>query len=682
MASHKTNRLFKNYGILSVAAIAAAMSLQAAHAGTFTWDVDAGGGWDVSGNWTGAPTDLAEDVINITYPITAARTISLNGDRTMGVLNIGFIPSDPGADPPETSFAFTLNAGSPGASKLIFNNSGNGAQINMVATSNNNTISVPISIEDTKLTIANNANRTLTLSGNISFAEGYFGSLTFSGTGIATLADGATTISGSLTTIDGVIGGSVTEIRLNGTSALRLNNAYPDFTGNIYVESGILQIDRGSGSTFTNATLGTIFMGKAGTGNNSTLFLSNNGNAKLYNPMVIEGTGTAIIHVTGTHDYAGNISIGTGSTLKINSGGTGITISGQVSGGGGFSTNRALTFTNPNNTFSGGITITGATLQFYDNGLGTGRLNISNGITMYVRDGNNQERSGYIPAMTATNGSYSNGILLNIGNGQTLTIGDHTDSDSMVKIGNFGTASGGVMAVETSAKLVKVGTGTWTLRNTYSNYTGSTTIKEGTLRLFTTGVIAPSSAIIVGNGAFFDLVNVATYDVATGHTLAGGGSVLAVSGSTGRTIRVSGHLAPGDWEFIDGIDILDPGAIGALTIDRAANVNFLSGSNFDLDFTPCKLNDSLVLADSTGGAVTPSSTSTQRPCSTSTPSAASRTTLTTSSSELPPLTSPVLASTKTSPTSVPSSSTFSSTVNPSPSTPTISSSASRTATSP
>ena len=62
--------------------------------------------------------------------------------------------------------------------------------------------------------------------------------------------------------------------------------------------------------------------------------------------------------------------------------------------------------------------------------------------------------------------------------------------------------------------------------NQANSYSGATTINSGTLVLGGGGSISNSPTIGVAGGAAFDVTAEADYHLASGHTLAGGGTVL------------------------------------------------------------------------------------------------------------------------------------------------------------
>lgn len=155
----------------------------------------------------------------------------------------------------------------------------------------------------------------------------------------------------------------------------------------------------------------------------------------------------------------------------------------------------------------------------------------------------------------------------------TLTVG--TDDSSTTFDGTF--FNGGTAALG----LTKVGTGTLTLSAASTN-TGSVTVNGGTLALVGAGSFGSASRIIVGSGAFYDVIAAGgTLTLNNGQTLGGNGTV------TGDVITSSGStLAPGT-------------SVGTLTV--AGNVTLGGGMTMELNRTLSPNSDRLAVS---GGSIT------------------------------------------------------------------------------
>src|SRR5690349_18426037 len=87
----------KQKQVIVAAALAAAGLLgQQLNAATYNWNTASGTVWTTNANWqpnTGNPNAVS-DVANINFNITSDLTISLNGNKTVGILNIGDTNTD------------------------------------------------------------------------------------------------------------------------------------------------------------------------------------------------------------------------------------------------------------------------------------------------------------------------------------------------------------------------------------------------------------------------------------------------------------------------------------------------------------------------------------------------------------------------------------------------------------
>ena len=105
--------------LLALTPVASLFALHSAYAVTGAWNVDGGGLWSTPGNWSGSVPASAGDTANLTYAITAARVITNDVSRTIGILNIADSVSPSG-------YTLTNNSGNT----FTLNNNGAGAQIN------------------------------------------------------------------------------------------------------------------------------------------------------------------------------------------------------------------------------------------------------------------------------------------------------------------------------------------------------------------------------------------------------------------------------------------------------------------------------------------------------------------------------------------------------------------------
>src|SRR6187397_2913301 len=103
----------------------AVLAAQTLHAATGDWNIDANtSGWGTPANWLGGITPNGiDDTANFTFDITAARTINLDGSRTLGTMTVG---------DPATPAAYTFNANGQGG-QLIFDTSAGNANLTFTA---------------------------------------------------------------------------------------------------------------------------------------------------------------------------------------------------------------------------------------------------------------------------------------------------------------------------------------------------------------------------------------------------------------------------------------------------------------------------------------------------------------------------------------------------------------------
>lgn len=350
--------------------------------GTF-WNVDANGNWATAANWTAGSPNSSGSTANFGgggTEITAPRTITIDGTKTIGTLNF----NNPNA-------AFTLASGTAGA--LSLDNGASPANVTNIA--GNHTIAVPITLPaaGANFSVIGSSDK-LSITNSISGT----GTLTKSGAGTLEIGNGAT--SGSIGSADVTIssgtlafnrsdsitiannisgvGGSVAQ---NGTGTLVLTgiNSFGTSTGaGVIVNSGTMRL--GSATAFPN-NAGVIANG--GTfdlnGNSiSTNFLSGSGASIITDSSV--GAGTTSISLAGisTTDFFGSINNGATKVLSFAKSGTGtLRLRGASS-------------------YSGGTTFTQGFIEvFASNALGTGLItmnpsataNAANNTRLVLNDG-------------------------------------------------------------------------------------------------------------------------------------------------------------------------------------------------------------------------------------------------------------------------------------------------------
>lgn len=368
------------------------------------------------------------------------------------------------------------------------------------------------------------------------------------------LLDGGGTLDlqGFNTTYNGTISGAGDLIK-NGTGTLTIGNANT-YNGVTTVNAGVFTVNNNQalGSTLggTNvATAGILRLNTGITVTGETLTINGSGN----------GQGNLQVQ-TGTATWAGDILIGNNSARIGTGSASGILVIDGVirngaansisyvgNGGGTVVLNRANTYTGTSDIIRGTIRLG------IDNALPTTTvLNILTNtvVTETVSldlNGHDQTLAGLKHGtVSQVDNSFVTNSLAGDANLAVLTL-NHTT--------NYTYAG----RIEGNLALVKEGTGTLTLTNTYnaivtadplttaptatqSTYTGKTTIRGGTLALSGTGNLTGTPWIQVDQGATFSITG------RTGGSYTLNAQVLSGRGSVNGQLTVSGssYLSPGD----------------------------------------------------------------------------------------------------------------------------------------
>jgi len=435
----------------------------------YSWNQNAAASWSLNTNWTptapvGGP-DAAGLFVVVNADITANRTISLfnTGDagdaiKTIGRLDIG---------DPNGSHNYTIAAGT-GNGVLNFDGNGANAQLNQLSTSNNTTISAPITL-NTSLDITNASSNNLTLSGGISSATAGAKTLTTS-TGLVTISTAITNGSGTIaitqngpgtlalgsvantysgdTTINGgtiTIGGSGTPLgsgtNLNMAGGTLTTTADRSVSTAALAQNIVLSADSTISTTSTTANVNLNFTGTV-TGSAGTLTLKNSSTSatNTFDPRFSGGDFT----MTRPIILMGNGLGGTTRLTDANASGTTHTYSGVISGDGSF---RRLTGSTGATVFLADNTYTGSTT------INSGTLQLGNG---------------------GTAGSLSPSSTISIGSGAVLRF-DHTSGADFVQGTNFSSS-----AITGAGSIIKEGTASLTF-NTANTFSGGLTINKGTV---------------------------------------------------------------------------------------------------------------------------------------------------------------------------------------------------------
>lgn len=429
---------------------AASLGLASLHAASGDWNVNADGVWSDAGNWTPGVADGATFTANLLFNLTANRIVTLDGARSIGVLNIG----DSNA-----SNTYTL---ATGTNVLTFDNGSSDSQLNQVSTSNGDTVSGLLAIGGNgNLTVANAASgKTLNISAGItsSLASGTQ-NLTFNNTGAVS--------------VTGVIGnggsGGTVAVTKSGTGALTLNAAN-SFTGGLTIKGGTVT----GGSNAASFGAGGITIGD-GSGGSANATLSG-GAATYTNAITVAGTNTGTATITtsgvGATTFNGGVTLNS-HDLTIQGGYVALTLGTGISGTGNV-TLSTVSGSSQLITLNGTLNFTGT---FTNSGAGTpnngNAINASFGanVTGIIQDSTSSQVTLY-----GNNSSYNNGILIKKGqlNGSaTNALGANTNVVTLGdSSGSANTTLGGKGNYANAIQVAAGNTGVATITNTYSNSAG------------------------------------------------------------------------------------------------------------------------------------------------------------------------------------------------------------------
>lgn len=431
-------------------------------AGTFDWN-------DASSNWTSGFPNAISDTATFSATLTGAQTINLNQAITVGTLSLGGTSA---------SNAYTIAAGTAGA--LTLQVSSGSATVN--ATTTGNVISA-----------------NLTLGSNTTFSPS----------------------GGVVLEISGVIAGTrnLTRSGGGGTGNLYLSNSANTYTGSTTVGTGILSVAHlanggvassvgQSGNAAANLVIssgGNFIYSGASVASTDRLFTASGANA------TIQNTGGGL-NFTNT----GAIAYGsTDSVRTLTFGGTGASSLAPAIGDNGAAAVSVIksgvgTWTlSGANSYTGATTVSAGTLRA---GVATNAFGTNSAVTLANASTAVLSLDGFSNQVGSLAGGGASGGNVSLGSATLTTGGDNTSTTYAGVI--FGTGG-----------FTKIGAGTQTLSRA-SSYTGATRVDTGTLLLDATGSLAGASALVIANGAVFDVSSKSAY------ALGGGGTTLGVGSAT------------------------------------------------------------------------------------------------------------------------------------------------------
>ena len=448
------------------------------------WITDGSGGWDIAANWDSNPSipnQAGATAIFGNSPAThnnLARTISLNGDKTVGTLTF----NSPNGE------AYSLVGGSNPNSKLILDNSSaslpNASAVVTVAGAQ---------VINTAVTLNSNAN--ITVSGgtdSLTINGAVQGSKTFSKTGTGTLVLNSANSYGPAAGSIGTTLGAGT-LRVGNNAALSTGDLA--VTGNSTIQAGVAGLSIGNNVLLTAGATATVDT-QANTMSLSGVMSQTGASGA----MSKQGTGT--LKLTGNSTYTGNTTISNGTlqlgdstatgsvagnivdngALVLNHSDAGFTLNNTISGSGTLSQIGAAATLGGTNTFSGDTVLFAGTLTLGSN------LALQNSTLNYDNQGGTLSFGSQTAAtFGGLKGSESLSLFNTAAAAVTLTVGGNNQS----------TTYSGVLS-GAGAGLTKAGNGTLLLSNN-NTLTGPLTISGGGLQL-TTGQLSQIGAVTINSG--------------------------------------------------------------------------------------------------------------------------------------------------------------------------------------
>jgi autotransporter-associated beta strand protein len=332
--------------------------------------------------------------------------------------------------------------------------------------------------------------------------------------------------------------------------------------------------------------------------------------------LTLQGTLPSIIQQSSNNQTisAGTVALGANSVIDVSGAGS-LTITSTISGAYGITKlSNGTLFLSGNNSFSGGLNVTGGIVSASTNNsaFGTGAITVGSGASVQVTGNRTITNS---MSITGTGYGGMGAIDLNPGSSSSATLSGAItlagDSTITVDSGTV-TLSGGITGTTANLTLAGAGntnltaaigtgtggvtlnqTGTVTMSGAANTYTGNTTVNSGTLNLSkaanttaiagnltvnggtvnenASGQIASTSTLTV-NGGTFALTGgssntLSTVNSATGSTISlSSGSTLTINGAGNSTINGG----------ITGAGALNTQGTGGVTL---ANNNTYSGGS-------------------------------------------------------------------------------------------------------
>ena len=318
----------------------------------------------------------------------------------------------------------------------------------------------------------------------------------------------------------------------NGSGTLTLSGIANSYSGQTLLNTGTLAVT-------TNSALGST---AAGTTVAGTATLDLQGVLYSTTESITLLSGAILATSSGTSSLSGNVTLTGTNTVSVN--GTQITLAGAVGGTGASMTKTGtgiLVMTGINN-YSGSTSISAGIL----NAISSSALGDGSSTNSLILTGGTLQAGGTITSpSTRTVTLTGTGIIDTNGNNVSIA----------------GKISGG--------GLTKTGSGTLTLSNS-NNYTGTTTVTDGTLSVANPGALNSASSLVVNSVGTLDINNV-TLNTLTSVQIQGIGSGVGALTGTGASAIYNGPITLTGATTVGGSGSLRLGGIisGAQSLTKA-----------------------------------------------------------------------------------------------------------------
>ncbi|HWP39356.1 MAG TPA: autotransporter-associated beta strand repeat-containing protein, partial [Tepidisphaeraceae bacterium] len=436
------------------------------------WAADVSGSWNTTGNWTGGVVPNGVGSIALfTTPLTAPRTVTLDGSKTVGGVIF------------DSAVGYAVTPGSGGT--LTLQNATGLGNAQVVVNSGSHSMSVPIALNSNLDVNVGAAAAALVVSGNISGGNG----ITKLGPGLLVLSGnnsytGGTQIAGGTIEVGSSTALGSSAATFTG-SALRAGAGGLNLPNNMTIGSGVTAIfdSNGLGMTLSgsiNDVSGNGVLRKVGAG---TITLA--GNATHGGGTVIDA-GTLEIGNGGSSGSPGNatITVASGAVIAYNRSDD-QNWANVISGAGQLAKRGSGILTlSGNNTYSGGTKVEAGTLRagLPTVSFGTGTIDLAPGTTL--------DLDGWETTTGAVSGS---GMITNNFPG-VVTLVQNVAADTTFA-GSF-QDGGGQIAFR------KAGAANYTLSGS-SNFSANVTVDGGTLSFNGPGsTLSLGGGLTVNSGAF------------------------------------------------------------------------------------------------------------------------------------------------------------------------------------